>query len=72
MDKTYANAAAAVADMPDGASLAMGGFGLSGNPMQLIDAVLAQGATALSVVSTTVAWTGGGSACCWRQHASAR
>ncbi len=51
MDKSYADAAAAVADIPDGASLAVGGFGLSGNPIQLINAVLAHGAKGLSVVS---------------------
>ena len=35
----------AVADIPDGASLAVGGFGLSGNPIALIEALLAQGTT---------------------------
>lgn len=60
MDKTYSNAAAAVADMPDGASLTVGGFGLSGNPMQLINAVLARGATALSVVSNNCGVDGWG------------
>ena len=33
MDKTYASAAEAVADIPEGASLAVGGFGLSGVPI---------------------------------------
>ena len=42
MDKTYASAAEAVADIPDGASLAVGGFGLSGVPIVLIRALLAQ------------------------------
>ena len=51
IDKTYASAAAAVADIPDGASLAVGGFGLSGNPIALIEALLAQGTSALSIVS---------------------
>jgi 3-oxoacid CoA-transferase subunit A len=51
IDKQVASAAEAVADIPDGASLAVGGFGLSGNPMVLIEALLAQGATGLSVVS---------------------
>ncbi|TQK19841.1 3-oxoacid CoA-transferase subunit A [Microbacterium sp. SLBN-154] len=51
IDKTFASAAAAVADIPDGASLAVGGFGLSGNPIALIEAILAQGTTDLSVVS---------------------
>ena len=51
LDKTVATPAEAVADVPDGASLAVGGFGLSGNPVQLIEALLEQGATDLSVVS---------------------
>jgi 3-oxoacid CoA-transferase subunit A len=51
IDKTWPSAAEAVADIPDGASLAVGGFGLSGNPIALIDALLAQGTTDLSAVS---------------------
>ncbi|APX33347.1 succinyl-CoA--3-ketoacid-CoA transferase [Brachybacterium sp. P6-10-X1] len=51
MDKTVATPAEAVADVPDGATLAVGGFGLSGNPVQLLAALLEQGAGSLSVVS---------------------
>jgi len=51
IDKTCTSAAEAVADIPDGASLAVGGFGLSGNPIALIVALLAQGTTDLSIVS---------------------
>ncbi len=51
IDKTFPSAAEAVADIPDGASLAVGGFGLSGNPIALIEALLAQGTRELSVVS---------------------
>jgi len=51
IDKQWASAADAVADIPDGASLAVGGFGLSGNPIALIEALLAQGTTDLSIVS---------------------
>jgi 3-oxoacid CoA-transferase subunit A len=51
IDKTVASAAEAVADIRDGASIAVGGFGLSGNPMILIEAILAAGAKDLSIVS---------------------
>lgn len=51
IDKTYPSAAAAVADIADGASLAVGGFGLSGNPIALIEALLTQGTRDLSIVS---------------------
>ena len=45
------SAAEAVADIPSGASLAVGGFGLCGIPMVLINAVLETGVERLSVVS---------------------
>jgi 3-oxoacid CoA-transferase subunit A len=51
MDKTVLSAAAAIADIPSGASIAVGGFGLSGAPMALIDALLASGIDGLEVVS---------------------
>ena len=51
MDKTVSTAAAAVADIPDSARLAVGGFGLCGIPSALIAALLAQGTTDLDVVS---------------------
>jgi 3-oxoacid CoA-transferase subunit A len=51
IDKEVGTAAEAVHDIPDGASLAVGGFGLSGNPMQLIEALHAQGTRDLSIVS---------------------
>mgnify|MGYP000058944985 FL=1 len=51
IDKTIQTAAEAVADIADGASLAVGGFGLCGNPMALIEALLAQGTRDLSIVS---------------------
>jgi len=51
MDKTAASAADAVADIDDGASLAVGGFGLCGIPAVLIAALHQQGATGLRVVS---------------------
>ncbi|MFD3477277.1 CoA transferase subunit A [Streptomyces sp. NPDC058695] len=51
MDKVVATAAEAVADVGDGASLAVGGFGLVGVPNVLIGALHERGATGLSVVS---------------------
>lgn len=51
MDKVVATADAAVADVPDGASLAVGGFGLSGVPNVLIQALYERGVGGLSVVS---------------------
>ncbi|MEV8561610.1 CoA-transferase, partial [Streptomyces sp. NPDC051917] len=51
MDKVVATALEAVADVPDGASLAVGGFGLSGVPNVLIQALYERGVGALSVVS---------------------
>ncbi|MDQ1204809.1 CoA transferase subunit A [Microbacterium sp. SORGH_AS_0862] len=60
IDKGVASAAFAVADIADGASLAVGGFGLSGNPMALIEAVLAQGTRSLSVVSNNCGVDDGG------------
>ena len=51
MDKVVRDIADAVADIRDGASLAVGGFGLCGIPSALIRAVLDQGAAELEVVS---------------------
>src|SRR5258708_34506847 len=51
MDKVVASAAAAVAEVPDGATLAVGGFGLCGIPAVLIQAVLDAGTVELEVVS---------------------
>ncbi|MFE2936269.1 CoA transferase subunit A [Streptomyces sp. NPDC059278] len=51
MDKVVASAAEAVADVPDGASLAVGGFGLSGVPGVLIQALYDERVTGLDVVS---------------------
>jgi 3-oxoacid CoA-transferase subunit A len=60
MDKVRANAAEAVADIPDGASLAVGGFGLSGVPEAVIRALHEQGATGLEVVSNNCGVDGRG------------
>lgn len=60
MDKVVPSPAQAVADVPGGASLAVGGFGLSGNPMELIRALHAQGTTGLRVVSNNCGVDGWG------------
>ncbi|MET9040887.1 CoA-transferase, partial [Streptomyces mirabilis] len=51
MDKVVATALEAVADVPDGATLAVGGFGLSGVPNVLVQALFERGVSGLSVVS---------------------
>ncbi|MGK9270867.1 CoA transferase subunit A [Williamsia muralis] len=60
LDKVISTAAAAVADIPDGASVAVGGFGLVGVPEVLIRAVLNQGATNLETVSNNCGTNGFG------------
>ncbi|MEO1910170.1 MAG: 3-oxoacid CoA-transferase subunit A [Paracoccus sp. (in: a-proteobacteria)] len=51
MDKSVTDLQSAVAPIPDGASVMIGGFGSSGIPFGLIDALLEQGATRLTVIS---------------------
>jgi len=51
MDKVVASAREAVADIADGATLAVGGFGLCGVPIKLIDALLEQGTKDLTTIS---------------------
>ena len=51
MDKVVTSATAAVADIPDGARLSVGGFGLCGVPSVLIQALLEAGTTDLEAVS---------------------
>ena len=41
----------AVADIADGSTVLVGGFGMAGMPVELIDALIRQGATDLTVVS---------------------
>lgn len=60
MDKVVATAEEALAGVTDGASLAVGGFGLSGVPDVLIHALFATGVTGLSVVSNNCGVDGGG------------
>jgi len=60
VNKVRGSAAEAVADIPSGASLAVGGFGLSGVPEVLVRALYEQGATGLEVVSNNCGVDGRG------------
>lgn len=51
MNKLTSSAATAVTDISDGSSVAVGGFGLCGTPMELIREVHALGVSGLRVVS---------------------
>ncbi|MGB6200990.1 MAG: CoA transferase subunit A [Candidatus Acidiferrales bacterium] len=51
MDKRVPNADIAIADLKDGATILMGGFGLCGIPENLIEAVRRKGTRDLTVVS---------------------
>ncbi|WP_425320409.1 3-oxoacid CoA-transferase subunit A [Neobacillus soli] len=54
MQKKFENIAKAVADIHDGATLLVGGFGGSGLPSHLIAALVEQGAKNLTVVSNNI------------------
>lgn len=47
----HASAADAVAGIADGATILVGGFGMAGMPTRLIDALIDQGASGLTIVS---------------------
>ena len=51
IDKTFLSVAEAVADIPDGATVMVGGFGASGSPIELLHALIDQGATGLTVIN---------------------
>ena len=51
IDKIVASPEAALADVPDGATVMIGGFGNAGMPSPLIDALIAQGARNLTIVN---------------------
>jgi 3-oxoacid CoA-transferase subunit A len=60
MDKTVASADAAVADIPDGATIMAGGFGLCGIPEKLIAALHRRGVKNLSLISNNCGIDGKG------------
>jgi 3-oxoadipate CoA-transferase alpha subunit len=51
IDKIFPSTAAALADVPDGATVMIGGFGTAGLPNELTDALLAQGSRDLTIVN---------------------
>jgi 3-oxoadipate CoA-transferase alpha subunit len=51
IDKTFESLERAVADIHDGATVMIGGFGNAGMPSALIDALIAQGAKELTIVN---------------------
>ena len=51
IDKQVASVTEAVADVPDGATVMIGGFGEAGSPIELIHALIDQGAKNLTVVN---------------------
>ena len=51
IDKRVGSVAEAVADIPDGATVMIGGFGEAGSPIELIHALIDQGARELTVVN---------------------
>src|SRR5258706_4236288 len=51
INKVVASPEAALADVPDGATVMIGGFGNAGMPAALIDALIAQGARNLTIVN---------------------
>ena len=50
MDKTYTSVDEAVADIPDGASIAIGGFFTAGMPFQLVQALIRNKAKDLTII----------------------
>ncbi len=51
IDKQVPTVAQALADIPDGATVMIGGFGASGSPIELIHGLIDQGATDLTVIN---------------------
>ena len=60
MNKVVASSAEAVADIPDGSTLMLGGFGLCGIPENLIAALVARGVKGLHTISNNMGVDGFG------------
>ncbi|MFC1904623.1 CoA transferase subunit A [Chloroflexota bacterium] len=54
MDRVYLSVDESVADIPDGASVAIGGFFTAGTPVSLIEALARQGAKNLTIICMQV------------------
>jgi 3-oxoacid CoA-transferase subunit A len=72
MKKVFGSAAEAVADIPSGASICVGGFGLCGVPIVLIDALAEADADQLHIVSNNCGTDGFGLGVLLEQHRIAR
>ncbi|OGN88619.1 MAG: succinyl-CoA--3-ketoacid-CoA transferase [Chloroflexi bacterium RBG_13_46_9] len=53
MNKVYTSPASAVADIPDGATIMVGGFGVTGVPFNLIKALANKGSKNLTIISNS-------------------
>jgi len=60
VQKVFPSAAAAVSDLRSGSSIAVGGFGMAGSPLTLIEALRDQGAEQLEIISNNCGTDGGG------------
>ncbi|MCA9717801.1 MAG: CoA transferase subunit A, partial [Myxococcales bacterium] len=70
--RVFASAADALHDLRDGASIAVGGFGLCGNPEACIKAIAAAGARGLTIVSNNCGNQGKGLAVLLQRRLVAR
>lgn len=72
LDKTISSTNEVVADIHDGAAIAVGGFGLVGIPTRLIDALRSQGAEGLTIISNNLGTDGFGLGLLLEDHRIAR
>ena len=60
MNKVFSNADEAIRDLADGATLMVGGFGMCGVPVDLIEALKRKSAKGLTVISNNAGADGFG------------
>lgn len=72
MNRVYPGAAEAVADLFDGAVVMSSGFGLCGNPENLIEAMRLKGTTGLTFISNNAGTTNDGLGVLLHQHQIAK